>query len=178
MGQSPWRRSAQTRPVPYREPASAAPGHCEQHEIVRRVTALLALADIVETQVNSAIARTGKVTQSILAKAFRRELVPTEAELAREEARDYEPASHEQHIRPRGVHGDPVDAGPCDGWCSPAHGRILQWRRGRRFSLARQRSLTLPATVGRRPVSQTLKAASRHRPDCARLQAMLPHVDS
>jgi len=34
-----------------------------------------------------------KITQAILAKAFRGELVPTEAELARQENRDYEPAS-------------------------------------------------------------------------------------
>ena len=34
-----------------------------------------------------------KLQQSILAKAFRGELVPTEAELARREGRDYEPAS-------------------------------------------------------------------------------------
>jgi len=34
-----------------------------------------------------------KITQAILAKAFRGELVPTEAELARAEGRDYEPAS-------------------------------------------------------------------------------------
>ena len=34
-----------------------------------------------------------KLTQSILAKAFRGELVPTEAELARREGREYEPAS-------------------------------------------------------------------------------------
>ena len=40
-----------------------------------------------------AIARTDKVPQAILAKAFRGELVPTEAELARAEGRDYEPAS-------------------------------------------------------------------------------------
>jgi len=33
------------------------------------------------------------ITQAILAKAFRGELVPTEAELARQEGRDYEPAS-------------------------------------------------------------------------------------
>jgi type I restriction enzyme, S subunit len=39
------------------------------------------------------LARTEKLTQSILAKAFRGELVPTEAELARQEGRDYEPAS-------------------------------------------------------------------------------------
>jgi hypothetical protein len=33
------------------------------------------------------------ITQSILAIAFRGELVPTEAELARREGREYEPAS-------------------------------------------------------------------------------------
>ena len=38
-------------------------------------------------------ARADKITQAILAKAFRGELVPTEAELARQEGRDYEPAS-------------------------------------------------------------------------------------
>ncbi len=37
--------------------------------------------------------RADKLTQSILAKAFRGELVPTEAELARREGRSYEPAS-------------------------------------------------------------------------------------
>jgi hypothetical protein len=36
-------------------------------------------------------ARADKLTQAILAKAFRGELVPTEAELARREGRDYEP---------------------------------------------------------------------------------------
>jgi len=34
-----------------------------------------------------------RLTQIILARAFRGELVPTEAELARREGRDYEPAS-------------------------------------------------------------------------------------
>ena len=34
-----------------------------------------------------------RYTQAILAKAFRGELVPTEAELARQEGREYEPAS-------------------------------------------------------------------------------------
>ncbi|HMC63959.1 MAG TPA: hypothetical protein VKI65_03395 [Gemmataceae bacterium] len=41
----------------------------------------------------AATARAEKLTQAILAKAFRGELVPTEAELARREGRDYEPAS-------------------------------------------------------------------------------------
>ena len=65
----------------------------EQHEIVRRVEALFQLADAIEKRVAAATKRADKLTQSILAKAFRGELVPTEAELARREGRDYEPAS-------------------------------------------------------------------------------------
>ena len=41
----------------------------------------------------AATARADKLTQAILAKAFRGELAPTEAELARREGCDYEPAS-------------------------------------------------------------------------------------
>jgi len=51
------------------------------------------LADKIEKRVEAATKRVGKLTQSILAKAFRGELVPTEAELARREGRNYEPAS-------------------------------------------------------------------------------------
>jgi type I restriction enzyme S subunit len=65
----------------------------EQHEIVRRVEILFQLADRIEARVNAATARAEKLTQAILAKAFRGELVPTEAELARQEGRDYEPAA-------------------------------------------------------------------------------------
>jgi type I restriction enzyme S subunit len=65
----------------------------EQHEIVRRVDALFRLADAIEKRVVAATARAEKLTQAILAKAFRAELVPTEAELARREGRSYEPAS-------------------------------------------------------------------------------------
>jgi type I restriction enzyme S subunit len=65
----------------------------EQHHIVRRVDALFKLADAIEARVAAATARAEKITQAILAKAFRGELVPTEAELARQEGRDYEPAS-------------------------------------------------------------------------------------
>jgi len=65
----------------------------EQHEIVRRVEALFKLADSIEKRVEAATKRANKLTQAILAKAFRGELVPTEAELARREGRDYEPAS-------------------------------------------------------------------------------------
>jgi type I restriction enzyme S subunit len=65
----------------------------EQHEIVRRVEALFGLADAIEKRLTAATARAEKLTQAILAKAFRGELVPTEAELAHREGRAYEPAS-------------------------------------------------------------------------------------
>ena len=69
------------------------PPLAEQAEIVRRVNALFALADGIERRVAAATARAGRLTQAVLAKAFRGELVPTEAELARAEGRTYEPAS-------------------------------------------------------------------------------------
>jgi len=65
----------------------------EQHEIVRSVEALFKLADANEKRVEAATKRADKLTQAILGKAFRGELVPTEAELARRERRTYEPAS-------------------------------------------------------------------------------------
>jgi type I restriction enzyme S subunit len=54
---------------------------------------LLQLADRVEQRVVDATAKADQLTQAVLSKAFRGELVPTEAELARKEGRDYEPAS-------------------------------------------------------------------------------------
>jgi type I restriction enzyme, S subunit len=65
----------------------------EQQEVVRRVNALFKLADAIEKRVAAATQRADKLTQAISAKASRGELVPTEAELARAEGRDYEPAS-------------------------------------------------------------------------------------
>jgi type I restriction enzyme S subunit len=65
----------------------------EQREIVSRIKALFELADVIQKRVAAATARADKLTQAILAKAFRGELVPTEAGLARQEGRDYEPAS-------------------------------------------------------------------------------------
>ena len=54
----------------------------EQHEIVRRVETLFALAGAIEKRVTAANQRAEKLTQAILAKAFCGELVPTEADLA------------------------------------------------------------------------------------------------
>lgn len=48
----------------------------EQREIVRRVEELFAIADRIEAQYQAARARVDRLTQSLLAKAFRGELVP------------------------------------------------------------------------------------------------------
>ncbi len=65
----------------------------EQQEIVERVTALFTLADRIEQRLTTATTQTERITQSVLAKAFSGNLVETEADLARREARNYEPAS-------------------------------------------------------------------------------------
>ena len=59
-----------------REIPFALPPLNEQHEIVRRVEALFTLADQIELRYSRAKAYVEKLTQSILAKAFRGELVP------------------------------------------------------------------------------------------------------
>lgn len=58
-----------TLPIPF-------PSVTEQKEIVRRVESLFALADSVEKQYKAAKQRLDRVTQAVLAKAFRGELVP------------------------------------------------------------------------------------------------------
>jgi type I restriction enzyme S subunit len=64
----------------------------EQQEIVRQVDKLFAIADKLETHYQKAKARVDKLSQSVLAKAFRGELVMSEAELAAIEGRDFESA--------------------------------------------------------------------------------------
>ena len=54
----------------------SVPPLAEQKEIVRRVEELFALADQIEARYAKAKAYIDKLTQSILAKAFRGELVP------------------------------------------------------------------------------------------------------
>ena len=65
----------------------------EQNEIVRRAEALFKLSEAIEKRVAATSMRSEKMTHAILAKAFHGELVPTEAELARQEGRSYESAS-------------------------------------------------------------------------------------
>lgn len=56
--------------------AVPVPALAEQQEIVRRVEALFKTADALEARYRTAKAHVDKLTQSILAKAFRGELVP------------------------------------------------------------------------------------------------------
>jgi type I restriction enzyme S subunit len=65
----------------------------EQEEIVRHVEALFKLAETIETRVAAGTRMAERLTQAILTKAFRGELVPTEAEIARREGRVSESAS-------------------------------------------------------------------------------------
>lgn len=65
----------------------------EQQEIVRRVEKLFAFADQIEARLRPAQAHVDRLTQSLLAKAFRGELVPTEHALATRDGRPYEPAA-------------------------------------------------------------------------------------
>ncbi len=69
------------------------PPRPEQEEIVRRAEALLAVIDQIEARHEMAAAKVNDLIPSLLAKAFRGELVRTEAALARAEGREYEPAS-------------------------------------------------------------------------------------
>lgn len=65
----------------------------EQERIVAKIDELYKYADEIEAQIDIALNRIDTIKQAVLAKAFRGELVLTEAELARREGRDYEPAS-------------------------------------------------------------------------------------
>lgn len=76
-----------------RELVVGLPPLAEQQEIVRRVGGLFAVAAQIESRFSKANAHADKLTQSLLARAFRGELVPTEAEFARREGRAYKPAS-------------------------------------------------------------------------------------
>lgn len=64
----------------------------EQKEIVKQVDIFFAQADKVEAHYNKAKASVDKLSQSVLAKAFRGELVKNEADLAAREGRDFESA--------------------------------------------------------------------------------------
>ena len=64
----------------------------EQKQIIRRVETLFQFVNKIEERISKAKERVKKLAQSILAKAFLGELVPTEAKLAKKEDRSYETA--------------------------------------------------------------------------------------
>lgn len=69
------------------------PPLAEQREIVRRIEEHLALAAAVEARIAKVSELVEKLTRTILTRALRGELVPTEAETARSEGRGFEPAA-------------------------------------------------------------------------------------
>lgn len=75
-----------TMPVP-------VPPLAEQLEIVRRVADLFTFAVLVEERLAAAQDKTSKIWRRVLARALDGRLVSTEAELAREEEREYEQAA-------------------------------------------------------------------------------------
>jgi type I restriction enzyme S subunit len=76
------------------------------------VKTLFAVAKGIEDHVRRATVLTEHLPQAILARAFRGELVPTEAELAAEEGRDYEPASELlERIQESRKHNKPAKRG-------------------------------------------------------------------
>jgi type I restriction enzyme S subunit len=106
----------------------ALPSPDEQREIVSRVRSLFDLADAIERRVASSIEQADKLVQATLAKAFQGELVPTEAELARNEGRSYEPASA---LLERVRSGRTLVAPPEDLRVTPRPGRNSTTRRTR-----------------------------------------------
>jgi type I restriction enzyme S subunit len=64
-----------------------------QNQIVKNCQSLLRTAERMETRCRKSEGLLERLERRILAKAFRGELVPTEAELAQREGRPYEPAS-------------------------------------------------------------------------------------
>ncbi len=64
----------------------------EQHEIVRRTDTMLATAERLTTQIEHVESTLERVGRGSLAKAFRGDLVPTEAALAEQAGRDFESA--------------------------------------------------------------------------------------
>ena len=68
------------------------PPLAEQQKVAHHVRELFKFGNGIEKRLAAAGEKAEMLTQAILGKAFRGELVPTEAELARRDVRPYEPA--------------------------------------------------------------------------------------
>lgn len=126
------------------------PPPAEQKEIVRRIDNLFGWADSVSRRLRAASSRADRLTESILAKAFRGELVPTEADLARAEDRDFEAASFLLKRIGAGVRAS-----------DPGSDNARSTRQGSR---SRQDERLRPENVGRAPA----RRARHHRPSASR----------
>lgn len=85
----------------------------EQQEIVRQLRMILNSAGAIDGRVLTAVKRVEGAVQALLSKAFSGALVPTEAEVARAEEREYEPAASllERIRRERELPAPPKRAG-------------------------------------------------------------------
>ena len=114
----------------------------EQEEIVRRVNELFSLADTIECHYKGAQHCVDHLSQSILAKAFRGELVPTEAELAEAEGRSFTSAE-ELLERVRRASRDTAVRHPANSvqLSTEKSGKRRSEPRGKRAQLRRFRSI-------------------------------------
>lgn len=112
------------------------PGLAESREVVRRVEKMWGLIDVIEQRLTTAVARADRLAQSVFAKAFRGELVPTEADLAIAEGRSYEPAAALLERIKRGGDAERKQVAKLgeavlylllllDEWGRPVHRRVL-----------------------------------------------------
>jgi type I restriction enzyme S subunit len=93
----------------------------EQRRIVAKVEALLARVNAARERLEKVPLLLKRFRQSVLAKAFRGELVPTEAELAAREGRPFESAA-----QLLGKSADDVSDELPEGWASTAVEQLLQ----------------------------------------------------
>jgi type I restriction enzyme S subunit len=73
------------------------PSRAEQDELVRRATAILEVIDRLSTKLKNFEATLDQIHQAAQERAFRGDLVATEATLATDEERDFESASEFLH---------------------------------------------------------------------------------
>jgi type I restriction enzyme S subunit len=119
----------------------------EQYEIVRQVERLLNIAATLERRIATGTQKAEQLALAILAKAFRGELVPTEADLSRGEDRSYESAT-ELLVRIRKEQPSPVETD----------------RKGRMTSMARRTKISKPS-ARRQLVAVLAGAKKRMTPD-------------
>lgn len=97
------------------------PPLAEQRRIVAKVDALLARVNAARDRLEKVLLLLKRFRQSVLAKAFRGELGPTEADLASREGRTYQSAA-QLLGKPEEEAGDELP----EGWAQSTLGRLLE----------------------------------------------------